>query len=1435
MFQFFIRASDNGAAPSLHSDVPIDVYVMAPSEAAPTFEEKAKDLFIPEHAPQGALISRVNLLGNSSSSRLRIIPPFGEKSEPALFTINAAGELRLAGNLDREKQDEHVIGILAETDSSPPLTALFELVLHVQDENDRVPEFDSNPYDLLVAENVEKESTILRVNARDADIGNSGDIRYSFDTSIGEMANVFHIDEYSGVISLLTPLDREKRNDYRFQVVATDQGQPKHSTRTNVVIRLKDYNDSPPVFQKENYEAQVSEDSLPGTVVTKFSIKDRDDSKTSTPIEYYILSGDTFSQFQIRQTGELYVIKALDREDINKYTLEIIVTDGRFSARTNVTVVITDVNDNPPYCSKYRYYEKVSEGIGLNAHVITVEAYDVDEPQNSKFRFYLTGDGSDDFSINKETGEMKVSKQLDRETRSKYELVAHVQDKDHPAWKCSSEIKIIVTDLNDNPPQFSMGTYSVGLSEDVEVGTLVTKVHASDADVGINRKILYHFIESVKDHFKIVPDSGIITLMKPLDRETRAQYNLSVMAIDQGDPQLSSSAFIIVNVQDINDNPPEFTSKHYFASVPELTQVKTEILTILATSKDSGINAEINYSIINGNEQKKFGIDSANGAISVMDVLDFERSKDYFLTVQAIDKGTPPLSNLATVNISITDSNDNAPVFSQTSYLARIREDAQINDKIIQVVANDLDSDDNGKVAYKIERGDRLNQFTIEDDSGYISVAMELDRESISNYVLEISARDHGNPILSSYVLVNIEVSDANDNPPLFSEKNYTTVVQEDKQIGFIMLKFEVTDQDMLPNAAPYTFDIRSGNEMGAFRLEQDGVLRTATKFNHKVCDSYTLEIRVFDNGTPPLYSDTFVLVKVIEESQYPPIIIPLEITINSYKDEYKGGEIGKIFATDQDQYDTLTYGIVPTAGLSYSTSNLFNISEHGGILRALPNLDLGEYKVNVTVFDGKFVSHSIVKVNVELISEEMLKHAAIVRFSKVTPTEFLLSHRKQFIRAIRNAMGNRLKDIVIISVQETARNDDLNVIETSDPTLRFKRAPKLYSNDKDLDLLFTVRKSHPTSGTATGPGFYSAEETYKVLEENIDEIEDLTKLTIDEIVKTKCDTDICGVNGNCEDRIVIDHNAPLVPISIDVTSFVTSRFVQSVECNCREGFGGTFCTDHVNECAKNPCPKSRTCVPTMANELGFECICPDGFTGPACNKDMNKCNNEACYVPKKPISFFGKSFAQYRIEKQYAKETFEDQFALSLRLRTVQLSGNLLFSAGKIDYNILEINNGALQYRFDLGSGEGMVSVASIFVSDGQWHEVKLDRKGNSAKLNVDHKHTAQGSAPGVNGVLNVQTNDLFFGAEVRDHPRVIGFEDVQRGFMGCMDEIMISEELIPLYKTNTGGGSFASLQRFTNVDFSCDTNVTLRPVGICGNYPCFNGELSGRKGVST
>ena len=250
------------------------------------------------------------------------------------------------------------------------------------------------------------------------------------------------------------------------------------------------------------------------------------------------------------------------------------------------------------------------------------------------FRFYLTGEAAEFFTLDTNSGQLKTSKMLDRETRSSYWLTAHVQDRERAEWECTSEILITLMDVNDNAPEFSQDWYTFAIAEDVEIRTIVGKIHAIDSDVGVNRKVRYSLAKGVNSPFTIDAESGIMTVMKTLDREKIAVYNVSAVATDLGTPSMSSTVRITVNIVDVNDNPPEFSRKVYHASVAENSLLGTEVVAVLAASTDVGVNAEIKYFIVGGNEHQLFTIDQNSGSVTLANQLDYERAQWFVLTIQ---------------------------------------------------------------------------------------------------------------------------------------------------------------------------------------------------------------------------------------------------------------------------------------------------------------------------------------------------------------------------------------------------------------------------------------------------------------------------------------------------------------------------------------------------------------------------------------------------------------------------------------------------------------------------------------------------------------------------------------------------------------------------------------------------------------------------------
>ncbi|KFM69224.1 Fat-like cadherin-related tumor suppressor-like protein, partial [Stegodyphus mimosarum] len=1049
------------------------------------------------------------------------------------------------------------------------------------DENDNRPIFESNPYLMTLAENIGKGSSILKVVAKDADSGTNSEVVYSFGSDVGNAANVFRLDPSTGWITTLASLDYETLSWYNFSVVAKDKGHPQLSSVTTVMLRIQDYNDNPPEFERQHYDAAIYEHAVPGTVIVTLEIRDADFEPSKN--DFYITKGNQKDQFSVRQNGEIFVHKPLDRETTANYLLEVLVTDGLFVSKTSVAIDVLDTNDNPPVCLKSKYIEKISEAIPPYSYILTVEASDADDGKNALQLYTLTGFGASDFVIDSATGIIKTVKNLDREQQSRYFLKSHVQDKGHPEWTCTSLIEIHLEDVNDNVPQFTQPIFTVAVAEDVPVGSLISKIHAVDKDLGASRKISYSFVSNPLGQFEINSKTGIVRLKRSLDRETESEYNLTVQATDHGIPPLSSTVLLSISVLDVNDNPPEFMNKMMYATVSESVPVGTEIIVVHATSEDIGINAEISYSIIGGDEQGVFEISAVTGQVKLVKSLDYESVRDYFLTVQAVDGGTPPLNNQAVVNITVTDANDNAPVFSQPSYRAIIREDAVVGSQVIQVLANDADSAPNAQLSFSIISGDDNKHFAIDSSSGYIKVAKTLDREMVPNYVLQVLCSDSGIPQLSSTAYVNIDVSDVNDNAPMFSQSNYTAIIQEGRPLGYTVLKFTIIDADAPPNTGPFLLEILSGNEDGAFRLvQQDASLRTAIKFNHKKKDKYLLQLKVSDNGNPPLSTDSWITALIIEESQFPPIISPLEVVINSFRDEFPGGVMGRIHATDGDPYDKLHYEVVSPF------KELFSVDREDGTLVALPGLDVGSYNVNVSVTDGKFISYGVILVEVNMVSEEAVKNSVGMRLKGITPEDFILSHRKNFLHGLRSALNIRTKDIDILSIQPAEA-----------VTTKEKR-----DTNRDLDVLFAVRKSPHV--------YYPAKQLLNKIKEKQALFETASNLKVVKIIKDRCTTDYC-VHGECVDRIVLDETY-VVSITTESLGYVSPQHVRKLECVCNSGYGGTHCDIVINECARNPCSSHHVCFP-HPSDLGYICQCPPGKTGPLCDRDKTKiCRGSACY-----------------------------------------------------------------------------------------------------------------------------------------------------------------------------------------------------------------------------
>ncbi|XP_075052740.1 protocadherin Fat 1 isoform X1 [Mixophyes fleayi] len=1357
-FSFFIKATDGGSPPR-DSVIPVFIRILPPEVPLPKFSEPFYTLSISEDTPIGTELDVIRAESSQPIIYQLLKGNTPESNVDDIFVIDKQnGRLKLEKALDHETTKWYQFSVLAQNiHGEHEVISSVDVNVQVKDANDNKPVFEANPYEAFIVENLAGSSRVIQVKAVDMDSGLNKYVSYMLAPlqDPQEIKDLFSVDVETGWVTTLGELDHEKRNKYNIVVVAYDHGDKVLSSSTIIEVTVMDVNDNPPRFTAEIYKGTVSEDDPPGVVIAILSTTDEDTEDIHKEVTMYITGGDPLGQFAIKNMQhewKVYVRKPLDREVKDNYLLNITATDGTFSSKAVVEVKVLDANDNSPVCEKDSYSETISEDAFSGKLILQVSASDADIRSNAEIIYTLHGRGSEKFHLNPFTGELMTSSPLDREIQELYHLL--VKATDGGGHFCEASVELTLEDVNDNAPEFSADPYTVTVFENTEPKTPLTRVQAIDADTGLNHKVQYSLINSAEGQFSIDELSGIILLEKPLDRETQAVYTLTVKATDQGLPRkLSSVANVVVSVLDINDNPPVFEHREYDSTLSEDVAVGTEVLQVYATSRDIEANAEISYQIISGNEHGKFSINPVTGVLFIIESLDHETAAEYYLTVEATDAGTPPLNDVATISINVTDVNDNSPVFSQNTYNAVIGEDAVSGQTVLMVVTNDADGPLNSHIRYSITDGNLGNTFIIDPVRGEVKVNKLLDREKISGYTLTIQAEDNGIPPRINSTTVNIDVSDVNDNPPLFSKENYSIIIQENKPIGFSVLQLAVTDKDSTHNGPPFTFTILSGNEDNTFQINQLGVLTTAAALNRKTGDHFLLQVQVSDNGKPQLSSTTNIDVRVIEESIYPPAILPLEIYITTFGEEYSGGVIGKIHATDQDVYDTLTYS------LDSKVENIFSVSSTGGKVIAHRRLDVGQYLLNVSVTDGLFTTSADITVHIKQITQDLLNHSIAFRFSNLSPEEFIGDYWRNFQRTLKNILGGRKIDVHILSLQP------------SDPPA-------------NLDVLLAVDKP--------GNTHFVPKLLIQKINASIADIEDFSGVKILEVFHKLCAGVDCPLRF-CDEKISVDENV-MSTHSTARLSFVTPRHLRKAVCLCRGG----KCPILNSICEGNPCPDGMECV-VDAKEETYNCVCPDG---------------QQCNVGSS-VTFTGNSYIKYRLMENENKE----EMKLTMKLRTYSAHAVVMY-ARETDYSILEIQGGKLQYKFDCGSGPGIVSVQSIHVNDGQWHTVSLEVDGNYARLVLDRVHTASGTAPGTLRTLNLD-NYVFFGGHMRQQGTKHGRSpQVSNGFRGCMDSLSLNGQELPLH---------TKLKNSAHIEESMDISpgCSLTAADACSGNPCHNGGV--------
>ncbi|XP_053541577.1 protocadherin gamma-A2 isoform X13 [Ictalurus punctatus] len=631
---------------------------------------------------------------------------------------------------------------------------------------------------------------------------------------------------------------------------------------------------------------------------------------------------------------------------------------------------------------RYSIPEEMNKG-SVVGNIAQDLGLDVKRLKSGRARIF-TEDSREYIGLNVDKGTLIVRERIDRE-----ELCAQVSP-------CSLHFQIIldnpmelhrvdveILDINDHAPAFDRKVISFEIAETVPPGARFSLDSAHDPDVGLNA--LQRYTLNPSDHFilkELSRSDGIkyfeMVLKTPLDREQQENHNLILTAFDGGSPQKSGTVKITVTVLDANDNSPVFSQPIYRVSLSENSPKDTVVVTVSATDKDKGSNGEVTYSFSQSSGREAidlFSIVSHTGEIKVKSFIDFEKSKQYELNVEAMDEGG--LTDTSKVFIEITDVNDNSPIISVISFSSPIPEDSAPGTVIAMLNIKDIDSGKNGQIKCTVNSD---LPFRIKaTSSNFYSLITDhiLDREMFSEYNITITAADEGSPSLSTNKTLRLKISDVNDNAPVFQRHSYTAYVMENNSPGVSIFAVTATDRDSGNNARiSYFLEDLSVNGVSASSYisvnADSGEILAIRSFDFEQTKEFNIRVKAQDGGNPPLSSN--VSVKIIIQDQNdnaPQILYPVQIGGSVVAEMVpRSADVGylvtKVVAVDVDSGQN--------AWLSYKLQKatdraLFEVGLQNGEIRTVRQVtdkDAVKQKLTVVVEDNGQPSRSAtVNVNV--------------------------------------------------------------------------------------------------------------------------------------------------------------------------------------------------------------------------------------------------------------------------------------------------------------------------------------------------------------------------------------------------------------------------------------------------------------------------------------
>ncbi|XP_035185609.1 protocadherin-15 isoform X5 [Oxyura jamaicensis] len=857
--------------------------------------------------------------------------------------------------------------------------------------------------------------------ATDIDDGPNGQIEYVIQYNPNDKTSNRTFDiplTLSGAVVLRERLNYEEKTRYFVIVQANDRAQNLNERRTStttLTVDVLDGDDLGPMFlpcvlvnntrdcRPLTYQASLPELTDPAHVnpisVTP-PIQAIDQDRNIQPpsdrpgILYSILVGtpeDYPQYFHMNlTTAELTLLKPINRDLHQKFDLVIKAEQDNghpLPAFANLHIEVLDENNQKPYFTKSTYEGFILESSPVGTTIsdsqnltsplqITVLDNDVEETKDPQLHLFLN-DYNTFFTVTQSgiTRYLTLLQPVDREAQQIYTFSMTASDGVQESAPVT--VNILVIDANDNSPTFSNISYNVKIYTDMRPGEGVIKLTAVDADEGPNGQIVYEILAGDQGDFIINDRTGLITIAPGVVLSVGRSYALTVKASDSAPPAQRRSSITTVYIEVLppnNQSPPRFPQLMYSLEVSEAMRIGAVLLNLQAFDREGD---PIRYLIQNGDPQQVFNLSQSSGLLALGKPLDRESTDRYILIVTASD-GRPDGTSTATVNIVVTDVNDNGPVFDMFLPKNLSVQEEEANAFVGQVRATDPDAGVNGQVHYSLANFNNLFRIT---SNGSIYTAVKLNREVRDYYELIVEATDGAVDPRRSTLTLAIKVLDIDDNSPVFTNASYTVCVPENLPPGTVFLQIEAKDVDLGSNV---TYRIRTQEALQYFALNKyTGELSLLKSLDYESFSdteaTFTFLVEAFDSkGTMPPGIAT-VTVRVKDMNDYSPVFSKKLYRGMVAPDAVKGTVITTVSAEDQDPPGTPASRVrykVDVVQFPYSAS-IFDVEESSG--RVVTRVNLNEepstvFKLVVIAYDdGDPVKSSTTTVEVAVLQPSVI------------------------------------------------------------------------------------------------------------------------------------------------------------------------------------------------------------------------------------------------------------------------------------------------------------------------------------------------------------------------------------------------------------------------------------------------------------------------------